>query len=397
MPCLLAVHAASKSASCGFGYLAFAGLAAASRRGRESAGAEDAALHAEGQARDLHVHARRRRRTSTRSTTSRKLAQPTTASTIPPAAARAASCSKSPFKFTQARPERPADLRVVSRSWPSRPTTCACSTAWTPTCRTIRRPTVQLHTGNFQFVRPSMGAWVLYGLGTENQELPGFITINPIATRRRRAELRQRVSCPPRSKARASAAKGSSSPRPRSPTSAIRKLRPRPSASSSTCCKSFNRERLERRQGEQRARRRDRVVRARLPHARRGAASDGPRPDESRRHARRLRHRPARPTDDFGRQCLLARRFAEAGVRFIEIAIPAGTSTTTSRHGLTRNCRRDRQADRRAAGRSEAARHAQGHAGGVGRRVRPHARRRRTATAATTTPPASPCGWPAAA
>jgi hypothetical protein len=25
-----------------------------------------------------------------------------------------------------------------------------------------------------------MGAWVLYGLGTENQELPGFITINPI-------------------------------------------------------------------------------------------------------------------------------------------------------------------------------------------------------------------------
>jgi uncharacterized protein DUF1501 len=28
-------------------------------------------------------------------------------------------------------------------------------------------------------VRPSMGAWVVYGLGTENQDLPGFITINP--------------------------------------------------------------------------------------------------------------------------------------------------------------------------------------------------------------------------
>ena len=37
----------------------------------------------------------------------------------------------------------------------------------------------QLHTGSFQFVRPSMGAWILYGLGTENQNLPGFITINP--------------------------------------------------------------------------------------------------------------------------------------------------------------------------------------------------------------------------
>jgi len=35
-----------------------------------------------------------------------------------------------------------------------------------------------LHTGNFQFVRPSMGSWLVYGLGTENEELPGFITIN---------------------------------------------------------------------------------------------------------------------------------------------------------------------------------------------------------------------------
>jgi hypothetical protein len=38
---------------------------------------------------------------------------------------------------------------------------------------------VQLHTGNFQFVRPSMGAWVLYGLGSETEDLPGFITIKP--------------------------------------------------------------------------------------------------------------------------------------------------------------------------------------------------------------------------
>jgi hypothetical protein len=37
----------------------------------------------------------------------------------------------------------------------------------------------QMHTGSFQFVRPSVGAWTLYGLGTENQNLPGFITVNP--------------------------------------------------------------------------------------------------------------------------------------------------------------------------------------------------------------------------
>lgn len=38
---------------------------------------------------------------------------------------------------------------------------------------------IQMHCGIFQFPRPSMGAWVLYGLGTENQNLPGFISINP--------------------------------------------------------------------------------------------------------------------------------------------------------------------------------------------------------------------------
>ncbi len=38
---------------------------------------------------------------------------------------------------------------------------------------------LQLHTGSFQFTRPSLGAWVLYGLGSANQNLPGFVTINP--------------------------------------------------------------------------------------------------------------------------------------------------------------------------------------------------------------------------
>ena len=39
--------------------------------------------------------------------------------------------------------------------------------------------TVAMHTGSFQFVRPSMGAWTLYGLGSANEDLPGFVTINP--------------------------------------------------------------------------------------------------------------------------------------------------------------------------------------------------------------------------
>lgn len=38
---------------------------------------------------------------------------------------------------------------------------------------------LKMHTGSDTFVRPSMGAWISYGLGTENQNLPAFITIQP--------------------------------------------------------------------------------------------------------------------------------------------------------------------------------------------------------------------------
>jgi len=38
---------------------------------------------------------------------------------------------------------------------------------------------LKLHTGSDNFVRPSIGSWVTYGLGTENRNLPGFVTICP--------------------------------------------------------------------------------------------------------------------------------------------------------------------------------------------------------------------------
>ena len=39
----------------------------------------------------------------------------------------------------------------------------------------------QMHTGTAQFIRPSLGAWTLYGLGTENDSLPGFVSLSPPA------------------------------------------------------------------------------------------------------------------------------------------------------------------------------------------------------------------------
>ena len=38
---------------------------------------------------------------------------------------------------------------------------------------------LQTFTGSSTFPRPSMGSWTVYGLGTENQDLPGYITIKP--------------------------------------------------------------------------------------------------------------------------------------------------------------------------------------------------------------------------
>jgi len=41
--------------------------------------------------------------------------------------------------------------------------------------------TLFLHCGSTSFIRPSMGSWITYGLGTENENLPGFVSISPSA------------------------------------------------------------------------------------------------------------------------------------------------------------------------------------------------------------------------
>jgi hypothetical protein len=38
---------------------------------------------------------------------------------------------------------------------------------------------LMLNTGANQAGRPSMGAWLTYGLGTENQNLPGYVVLCP--------------------------------------------------------------------------------------------------------------------------------------------------------------------------------------------------------------------------
>ena len=43
------------------------------------------------------------------------------------------------------------------------------------------KATMGMHTGSFNFARPSLGSWVSYGLGTENHNLPSFMVLAPAA------------------------------------------------------------------------------------------------------------------------------------------------------------------------------------------------------------------------
>ena len=38
---------------------------------------------------------------------------------------------------------------------------------------------LQMHTGNVQPIRPAIGSWLLYGLGTDNENLPGYVVLRP--------------------------------------------------------------------------------------------------------------------------------------------------------------------------------------------------------------------------
>ena len=38
---------------------------------------------------------------------------------------------------------------------------------------------LQMHTGVIQPTRPSIGAWTIHGLGSENENLPGYVVLRP--------------------------------------------------------------------------------------------------------------------------------------------------------------------------------------------------------------------------
>ncbi|MCA9222368.1 MAG: DUF1501 domain-containing protein, partial [Planctomycetales bacterium] len=172
-----------------------------------------------------------------------------------------------------------------------------------------------LHTGEFQFVRPSLGSWVLYGLGTENQNLPGFFTIKPTRTFGGPANFGS-AFLPSTFQATRLGWDGQSIKK-----ASIRNLTPAhglsPEASRGTLelAQSMNRRLLDQTDDVQGV-----IDSLALSERMEQAVPEVLDLSRESKETLDMYGVDAGATDDFGRQCLLARRLVEAGVRFVEVS-----------------------------------------------------------------------------
>ena len=176
----------------------------------------------------------------------------------------------------------------------------------------------QLHTGATQLVRPSIGSWVSYGLGTENSNLPAFITIAPqITGDGGSVQLYGNAFLPavcqgtPLGTARVGA-KQATIGYLHDPS-----IRPDVQRRQLDLVQAMNRSHLGRHGS-------DRQLEGAIESFELAFRMQAEVPDlldlgNEPQNMLDLYGVGKEPTDDFGRQCLLARRFAEAGVRFIQI------------------------------------------------------------------------------
>src|SRR4051812_6889912 len=175
---------------------------------------------------------------------------------------------------------------------------------------------LKIHTGSDTFVRPSLGAWVSYGLGTENRNLPGFITLNPTlghggvqnfgAGFLPAIHQGTRIALPNE---------------PKAPITIPNATNPEVTAGEQRIQLDLLRE-LERLQTRRTGA--DAALDARIESFelafRLQSTAPGVRAGGGEREStKKLSGWEVKPPDASARQCLLARRFAEAGVRFIQV------------------------------------------------------------------------------
>jgi len=201
---------------------------------------------------------------------------------------------------------------------------------------------LQMHCGIFQSPRPSLGAWVLYGLGTENQNLPGFVTLSPPINNGGPANYGSQFlpAIYQATKIGSGAGIGAGARVGGGLTELSNIKNPRRSSDAQRAqldfVQSLNRNQLEN----------DEVnpgvegviesyelafrMQAELPKLLDLSAES--------KETQALYGIGSGQSDNFGKQCLLARRMVEAGVRFVEVTHSGWDQHRSLREDLTKNC-----------------------------------------------------------
>jgi hypothetical protein len=176
---------------------------------------------------------------------------------------------------------------------------------------------LRLHTGQANLVRPSVGAWVSYGLGCESDSLPGFITISPP---RGHGGVQNYGNAFLPALHQGTAIGSAETPIAQAAVSNLvnKKLTPDLQRKQLGLIQSLNKRHL-------RNTVEDRQIEGLIANYELAFRMQSTMPqimglaDESK-STLDLYGIDSEPTDNFGRQCLLARKFAESGVRYIQVS-----------------------------------------------------------------------------
>jgi hypothetical protein len=170
---------------------------------------------------------------------------------------------------------------------------------------------LQMNTGEQAFSRPCMGSWLLYGLGSENQSLPGFVVISP-AQPAQGAPLWSSSFLPAAYQGTLISDLGNpianlksaafSSGQQRAQLDLLRQLNE-----------------LHRQQREEDSRLSARIESFELAYRMQIEAPLAFDIEHESPATKRLYGLHEKATEIFGRQCLMARRLAERGVRFVQV------------------------------------------------------------------------------
>jgi hypothetical protein len=176
--------------------------------------------------------------------------------------------------------------------------------------------TLFLHTGAINLVRPSMGSWVLYGLGTENQNLPGFVTLCPSMGNGGPRNY-SNAFLPPVYQGTAVGRAGIHASEAKIRNLGNDRLSPAEQRRQLDLLQALNAEQIRPSPGDAEL---EAVVDSFELAFRMQAKAPGILDlSQETKETQRLYGIGDKDTDNFGRQCLMARRLAESGVRYVQV------------------------------------------------------------------------------